>query len=255
MRANLLPLSRSWGFWQWDDKTRSNVWSRGLSLLDNLAGVLQRRLIDALKGRGDGLPLSSRFGASFSDLLSLWNGQVEELRFADLIYGLALFWSSNSGDNQFDSTPDLSPTGVWFDANDEPHINYELPSGLSAEELRDAHALPRAYALLKLLFVGGRLPARPIEQRAAQRSGEEPYPPSASDVLSLVLAGRVHEAAHRASRKLKALGYPPVVAEAAMLSQEFALSPTEARRLAGMLLIPVRNPGVLAALVIKPQST
>lgn len=255
IRANLLPLSCSWGFWQWDDKTRSNVWSCGLSILDNLAGVLRRRLIDASKGRGDGLPLSSRFRASFSDLLSLWNGQVDELRLADLIHGLALFWSPNSGHSQFDLTPDLSPTGVWFDANEEPHIRYEAPSDLSGEELRDAHALPRVYALLKLLFVSGRLPARPIEQGVAQRSGKEPYPPSASDVLSLVLAGRVPEAAHWAGHKLKALGYPPVVPEAALQSQAFALSPTEARRLAGMLLIPVRNPGVLAALVIKPQST
>ncbi len=258
LRANLIPVSRTTGqskFWNWDDRTRSNVWSRGASLLDNLASLLQRRLIDASKGRGTGLPLSCRFGASFTDLLTLWNGEINESRLAGLIHGLSLVGVplDSGAVEQADSTPDLAPTGLWFDGNDKPHVSFESPIGLHPDELRDAFALPRAYAFLKLLFVGGRLPARPVERRTTKRTGEEPYPHESADVLNLLLAGRAQHALVRGAQKLKGKGYPPLAPDAALRSREFGLNPADSRRLAGLLLIPVHNPGVLAALAIKPQ--
>ena len=52
--------------------------------------------------------------------------------------------------------------------------------------------------------------------------------------------------------RLRAKGYPAVLREADTEVLDLDLS--QCRRLAGMLLIPVRQPGVLAALAIKPES-
>jgi hypothetical protein len=56
-----------------------------------------------------------------------------------------------------------------------------------------------------------------------------------------------------AARRLRAKGYPTVLREPDM--QALEMDVTQCRRLAGMLLIPVFQPGVLAALAIKPQNT
>src|SRR5205823_5740402 len=53
VRANLVPVRRTRAGWEWDDTSRSAVWSRGAALADNLLGVLRRRLIDAQRGVGD----------------------------------------------------------------------------------------------------------------------------------------------------------------------------------------------------------
>jgi hypothetical protein len=68
-----------------------------------------------------------------------------------------------------------------------------------------------------------------------------------------VEAGRVPEAAQIAARRLRAKGYPTLLRDPD--SQALELDRTQARRLAGMLLIPVWHPGVLAALAIKPASS
>ena len=265
IRCNLLPISRDTSatrYWNWDDTSRSAVWSTSATLLDNFARVMQRRLIDTTRGAGVGLPLASFYGASFSDLLKLWNQQLDETRIADLIHGLSLMksWASDDEGRAGDTfTPDLSPTAVWFDALDQPHATFELPrdlSGrdlLSATDVQAAFELPRGYALLKLCFLGGRLPPRPIEKQAARSDGTEPYPSASIDILRMLSAGRMPDAMSRAAAKLKALGYPTLIPDAALRSAEFDLAPSECRRLAGLLLIPIRHPGALASLVIKPK--
>ena len=124
VRTNLLPVVRPWKIWEWYDAKRrkglrdSSVWSRGLSLEVNLAAVLHRRLVDALRGVGDGLPLWSSFGAGFDDLLAFWNREVDESRLADLIHALALVhvgqWTQTGIDNwqlQYEPTPNLQSRG------------------------------------------------------------------------------------------------------------------------------------------------
>src|ERR1039458_750341 len=54
--ANLLPVTRQGRSWAWDARTRSVVWARGAPLESNLTAVLRRRLVDAKRGVGDGLP-------------------------------------------------------------------------------------------------------------------------------------------------------------------------------------------------------
>ena len=257
IRSNLLPVKRRGRAWQWDETSRSAVWSRGASLATNLSAVLRRRLIDAQRGTGDGLPLWSPPGATYADLLAYWNGDIDEARLAELIHGFALIdsgqWTQARIDDRqaHEETPDLRTSAVWF-LEDEPRITLDLPNWLSEDELRDATALPRVYHLLKLCFSGGRLPRRPVERESVRRTGDVPFPSDCLDVLSLLEAGRLADAVQLAARRLRAKGYPSVLRDVDLAS----LVPTfDCRRLAGMMLIPVRHPGVSAALAIKPEST
>lgn len=265
IRANLLPVAR-WGkAWAWDDTSHSAVWSRGAPLEVNLAAVLRRRLIDAQKGSGDGLPLWSSYGAAFGDLLAFWHGKVDSDRLTDLIHGLALVdagtWDQSNIDNRQqrdEPTLDLQTGAVWFDADDKAHtmlasIEWSGRQLLSKEDLRAAFELPRVYHLLKLCFVGGRLPRRPVEGETAARTGDEPFPASSLDVLTLLQAGRLADAAVLAARRLRVKGYPPLLRDGDLQALKMDLD--QCRRLAGMLLIPVRQPGVCAALAIKPETT
>ncbi|HEY7428904.1 MAG TPA: type I-U CRISPR-associated protein Csx17, partial [Gemmataceae bacterium] len=265
IRANLLPVVRRGKDWAWDDTTRSAVWSRGASLPVNLAGVLRRRLVDAQRGDGAGLPLWSEYGATFTDLLAFWQGTVDEECMADLVHALALIdagrWTASSAEDwqvRNEPTPDLQSSAVWFDGNDQPRMDLRSPRWrgrplLTADELRAAAALPRVYSLLKLCFLGGRLPRRPVEGQTVGRDGSEPHPPTCLDILSLLEAGRLPEAARTAARRLRAKGYPVVLRDPDTMALEMDVN--DCRRLAGLLLIPVLQPGVLAALAVKPETT
>jgi CRISPR-associated protein Csx17 len=265
VRANLLPVARRGNNWAWDDTARSAVWSRGSSLPANLAAVLRRRLVDAQRGDGEGLPLWSAHGATFTDLLAFWQGTVDEGRMAALIHSLALLdaarWDEGAVDAwqlRHEPTPDLRPSAVWFDREDRPRTDLPLPRWqgrplVSQDELRAASGLPRIYPLLKLCFLGGRLPRRPAEGRTVGRDGSEPFAPSSLDILTLLEAGRLPEAAQAAARRLRAKGYPTVLRDQDLPA--LGMDSNACRRLAGLLLVPVLQPGVLAALVIKPKTT
>jgi len=265
VRGNFLPITRHGNVWRWGDTSRSAVWARGASLTDNLSAVLRRRFIESTRGKGEGLPLWSAYGAGFEDLLAFWQEEIDEQRLADLIHALALVdagtWTPDSIDRRQrkqDPTPDLHSSAVWFDADDKPRIKFDASTGrgqplLPPDELRSAFEFPRVYALLKLCFVGGRLPARPVEGETVARSGAEPYPPSAPEILNLLQAGRLPEAVEIAVRKLRAKGYPAIFDPRLSDAPEMKMSTADCQRLTGLLLIPVRHPGVLAALAIKPQ--
>jgi len=262
IRANLLPVRRRGRRWAWDDTSRSAVWSRGAPLDVNLAAVLRRRLVDA-GGSGDDLPLWSSYGAGYGDLLAYWNGDLNEDRVTDLIHGFSLVDSgswldSNRDDRQRrdEPTPDLQTGAVWFDAEDEARttqgsVEWNGRPLLWKDDLRAAFELPRVYHLLKLCFTGGRLPRRPVEGRTVRRTGDEPFPPSCLDVLTLLQSGRLPDAARLAARRLRAKGYPTVLRDGDLRSLDMNLD--QCRRLTGMLLIPVRQPGVCAALAIRPE--
>ena len=263
LRVNLFPLGCDGQSWFWDETSRAAVWARGAGIEANLAAVLRRRLIDAERGVGNGLPLWSSYGAGFEDLLAFWHRSFDDEKFTDYIHGLSLIeprhWvpaSIDARQRADEATPDLT-RAVWFGRDGEPPTlfrplelnDHEL---LNNGELRAAFELPRVYHLLKLCFVGGRLPRRPVEGLTAERTGDEPFPPSCLDVLSLLEAGHLAEATRIAARRLRAKGYPSVLRDPDM--QLLDLNMSQCRRLAAMLLVPVRQPGVLAALAIKPES-
>jgi CRISPR-associated protein Csx17 len=264
IRVNLLPVVRQWGnTWAWDDTSHSAVWSGGVPVEVNLAAVLRRRLIDAQRGGGDGLPLWSSNGAGFNDLLAFWNHELDEERLSGLINGLALAdagnWSETGiGNRQLrdEPTPDLQTGGVWFDANDEARttlapVDWRGRQLLAKDDLHAAFELPRVYHLLKLCFVGGRLPHRPAKGHTVSRNGDEPFPPTCLDVLTLLQAGRIGEAVRLAARRLRAKGYPTILRDDDLTN--LTMPADLCRRLVGMLLIPIRQPGVCAALAIKPE--
>ncbi|MFM8581188.1 MAG: type I-U CRISPR-associated protein Csx17, partial [Planctomycetaceae bacterium] len=196
IRANLLPLTRCGKRWVWNATSHTAVWSRGAPLEVNLAAVLRRRLIDAQRGSGDGLPLWSVYGVGFEDLLAYWRGTVNADRLDNFIHGLALVdpgeWdeaSINHRQHRDDPTPDLENCAVWFDANDDARttlapIEWSGRQLLSMRDFRAAFELPRIYHLLKLCFVGGKMPRRPVQGKTVTRTGNEPFPNVSLDVLA-----------------------------------------------------------------------
>jgi CRISPR-associated protein Csx17 len=261
LRENLLPLTLRALGWTWEETSRAAVWSRAKTFTANLAAALHRRLVDSQHGSGCGLPLWGFRGALLADVLALWRGSVDETRLGDLMHAFALVDFGRTSDERVadwqaeqDPTPDLAPSGVWFLGED---ARLSMPPSLGVvptDEVKAAFALPRAYALLKLCFLGGRLPARPVAKSAAYRSGVEPYPNSPSRILNLLLSGRVADAISMAAQQLRAKGYPPILLDADLRRQGFDLSAEEGWRLAGLLLIPVRHAGLLASITIKPRN-
>ncbi|MBI4661862.1 MAG: type I-U CRISPR-associated protein Csx17 [Verrucomicrobia bacterium] len=270
IRENLVPVQRFWEErmerfdWTWWPESRRAVWSTQRDLFENFASILERRLIDGQAGTGDGLPLWSRWGVSFDDLLALWNRELDEARISDFVHGLSAIQFPPDGQVSItklevlhDPTPDLSCGRIWF-FEDEPRMSHSVPKWegkplIGRRELDAAFALPRSYALLKLCFVGGRVPARPVEEQTAVRSGTEPFPPGYLEIFRLLLAGRGREACNLSCRLLRARGYPTLLESRLGRAESLQLSSEECCRLAGLILVPVRHPGVLAGLVIKPQ--
>jgi CRISPR-associated protein Csx17 len=249
IRENLVRQVRSEGgaFWSWEPESRRAVWSWASDALSNCASVIHRRLVDAQNGSGKGLPLFSPYGVHAQDLLALWRGQVDERRLSELIYAFALVrpWRKVNSPQ-----PEDIGGGEIADESDEEDIPDMSDAGEQdwLSRFEAAAQLPRAYALLKLCFLGGRLPAPP----GAKRTGQEPYAPGNLHILNLLLAGRGEEACTAAARRLHAVGYPPVFATSQNFSAGFAFHPKDWRRLAGLLLAPITFAVDLARLIIKP---
>ncbi|HVZ37026.1 MAG TPA: hypothetical protein VG963_31590 [Polyangiaceae bacterium] len=252
IRENIVRAVRSerGAFWNWEPESRRAVWRWGSDTLSNCASVLHRRLIDAQVGSGDGLPLFSPYGADANDLLALWQGAVDQSRLAELLHAVALVrpcrplkatTSEVLGDDidVDDGDCDNNPP---FEADTADTRGEWLP------RLDAAAQLPRSYALLKLCFLGGRLPPRP----GRAWSGDEPHAPGNLHILNLLIAGRGEEAFTAAARRLHAIGYPPLFATSRSFSAGFVLSTADCRRLAGLLLVPITFAADLVKLIIKP---
>jgi CRISPR-associated protein Csx17 len=265
IRENLVRLVRSQGgeFWNWEPESRRAAWLWQREVLSNCAAVLHRRLIDAQGGSGNGLPLFSPYGANAADLLALWQGAVDEERLNEFLHGFGLIrpWRKVKSAAAHAPTPyvdthddDPESDNEFRDDGRNETPGEEITSTLATERWLErldlAAQLPRAYALLKLCFLGGRLPPRPD----VQRSGQEPYAPGNLNILNLLLAGRADDACTAAARRLHYAGYPPLFATSESFSAGFALSHVECRRLAGLLLMPVTFASDLARLVIKPST-
>jgi hypothetical protein len=127
--------------------------------------VLHRRLIDAQGGSGEGLPLFSPYGAEAQDVLLLWQSQVGNRRLSELLHAFALVhpWRKfNSMQLAEDRDGRRAGVGSQDDAGcadnaaeqDEADATDTKAEAWLAR-FESAAQLPRAYALLKLCFVGG----------------------------------------------------------------------------------------------------
>jgi CRISPR-associated protein Csx17 len=183
LRANLEPVDWRRRCRTWAEKNRSVVWNPA-DLATNLADVLQRRMMDSQRNSCEHLPLASHFAASLETVATFIEGELDERRIEDLIWGLMLIDGSNGN-----------------------------PLRSSAIRASNIH-LPREYALLKLLF----LPQPLVAYRKGDRIIWRLAPEGESGILirpepripSLVRTGRVGEACQIAAQRLRVSGLSPM---------------------------------------------
>lgn len=216
LRSNLEPFDQATR--QWAKNGNSVVWSAA-PLEENLAAVLQRRSIEARMNSLSHPPLTASRSASLKAVAAFINRESDGERFDDdkleeFLRALVLLdWSKDS----IAFVPDKQTRHV------PPN-------------------LPRAYALLKLLFLPeGKLQLKPNSESIVIK--HEPT------VVPLLRAGRVADALEVAGRRLRASGLVP-------LTNDFFFPPEEGARLAAVLLIPVDEPSTreLAQLVLHEKT-
>lgn len=229
LRANLEPVSlciRKGGgsFTTWAEKDRSVVWNSA-DLGTNLAAVLERRIIDGERTGCVNMPLAFRQGASIRAIATFLAGTVDEARVAELLWGLVLV------------------------AQDKAY------SEIRFAEL-EVVPLPRAYALLKLLFLPKPLligsvvgSERRVRFARMQETGIRIVPEAR--VLALLRAGRLDEACRIAAWRLRASGLAPMPIDWEDVGS------TDGLRLAAALLMPIREGSLqtLLNLVTRSETT
>jgi CRISPR-associated protein Csx17 len=206
---------------KWTEKDRAVVWNSA-NLSANLASVLRRRLMDSERNGCTNLPLAASNFASLSTVSRFLVSELDEQRIEDLLWGLMLF--------------------------------PQKPGMLKrrAEE-SDAPPLPRAFALLKLLFL----------PQAVTVNGVSVSVKAEPSIVSLLTAGHVGEACRIAMRRLRASGLSPlphprsggIVRDADW--QELESLRNDGKRLAAALLLPVSYASMdrLRALVVREAAT
>lgn len=239
LRANLEHVDWSRRCRAWGEKNRAVVWNAG-DLAANLANVLQRRLTDGVRAGCERLPLASRFTVSLDPVAAFIAGDLDDRRIEKLIWSLMLVKGERTGGRDRGETVGKSP--------------------------------PRAYALLKLLFLPRSLVierredessfARPL--RDGERGGVliRPEP----SVLPLLSAGRLGEACAVGMRRLRASGLSPMpmpIRGRGVRDDEWreldrmGSAGVDPRRLAAALLIPIRDGAVnrLVRLILSGNDT
>lgn len=222
LRTHLEAVDRRKGCRVWAEKDRTVVWN-ATDLVTNLANVLQRRLMDAERAGCEHLPLESRYAAPLSTVAAFIEGDLDDERIEDLIWGLMLIDPSSRGNGA---------SGFTASAN-------------------DASPLPREYALLKLLFLPRPLVAERIEDvihwRLARRGEQGIAIRPEPRMLPLLRAGRVGEACRIAAQRLRTSRLAPMPGPRPSGSTrdgdwiERSWGDRPARRLAAALLIPISS--------------
>ncbi len=216
-RTSLEPVEVSGPIVNWTTDDAGAVWGAG-TLAENVAAVLHRRSVDARRAGLSHPVMDSRRVASlhvvgrFLSNTSL-SGGFDDERTEALLRGLALIDWHNAA-------PRTAGTGA----------------ALSPE-------LPRAYALLKLLFL-------PRGELVREPRGEPVLIKHDPSIVPLLRAGHVPEALEVATRRLRSSGLTP-------FTSEFLYPDDEGARLAAALLIPISERDVreLANMVLRPSAS
>jgi len=219
LRTNLEPVVRVGKGWGWIEGAHAVVWS-GADLARNLLAVLTRRLMDGNRAGLESLPLDSRpFEARPSDVAAFIAGETDDRKLSELIWGLILIEGGRVGASKSCALP----------------------------QPRDGTTVPRAYALLKLLF---------LPRGCVWPNGTDPVPVRPEpELLGRLRAGDLKAAVAIAVRRLRASGFVPMPGPSAGLprrSPEFRLE-ADVIRLAAALLFPVSQTDELAGLVLRPR--
>lgn len=184
LRANLEPVAWKKRCSLWAEKERAVVWNTA-DLASNLANVLERRVMDGARAGCKGLPIASPFVVSLETVAAFLDDRLDDRRIEDLLWGLILVPDNRRG-------------------RDRPFEDV------------DVRSLPRAYALLKLLFLprpllfergaDGRLSVRLLWKDEDGGVSIRPEP----SLLRLLRGGRLGEACAIAMRRLRASGLNPL---------------------------------------------
>ena len=219
IRENIEPIVVAEKGIEWKNKSVRAVWGKG-ALEENLAAVLTRRSMevgqagaDARAGRISHPILSSRRYASLQAVNQFLSFNTDDAKLEDFLRGLALL--------------------NWRRAE---------PQSPASHQARNVPAsMPRAYALLKLLF----LPDGAFQRK---EGGDVVLIKHEPAIAPLLRAGRVTDALQIACRRLHAAGLIPA-------TQEFHSADSDGLRLAAALLIPIDPPSIraLADLVLREK--
>lgn len=220
IRANLEAVDWRKRYPAWAEKDRSVVWNAA-DLPTNLAGILQRRMMDGERAGCERLPLASSYGVPPGAVAAFIEGNLDDGRVEDLLCGLML----------------LGPR--------QRSTEGRIELAVSADPL----ALPRDYALLKLLFLPRPLTAEWHGDEVKWRYARSVEPALTifpePRILPLLRAGRVGEACRIAAGRLRVSGLPPMpgpLPTGVMRDGDWSERTADhrrAQRLAAALLIPI----------------
>lgn len=121
LRQNLEPVKGK----GWDDKDTVISW-KSSRLIENMAAILERRMIDMQRLSAQDLPLKAQYYASIEAVSAFLAGDVDDQRISELLWGLCLV------DKNF---------GKPYERREEIQF----------------HPIPRIYCILKHLFVPEKL--------------------------------------------------------------------------------------------------
>lgn len=218
-RCFLEPVEAG-GRFSWDGGSTSAVWSNR-PLADNLAAVFRRRSMEAFRAGGSGVPLDSQRPASLADVIAFVEGETDDDKLHDLIWGLSAI---------------------------------AAPERREPDALDDDLAVPFEFGVLRLVV--GSLTFKPYRGRWGLDDGVGDRTAVADAAVFQTLARDVSSAVNAAARRLKAGGLlvngyrnrrqsgqtlvietaiPPVRLLAAML---FPLSERDLVRIANDVLYP-----------------
>jgi CRISPR-associated protein Csx17 len=212
IRENIEPVNVTENGVEWAAKSVRAVWGNG-SLEDNLTAVLHRRSIEARANSLSHPVLTSSRFASLKTISAFLNGETDDTKVEELLRGLILL--------------------DWHRAEQD------FKPQTQAREVTPS--LPRAYALLKLLF----LPDGKFRRDEESETITIKHEPA---IVPLLKAGRVQDALQIAYQRLQSSGLTPA-------TREFHYDDSEGTRLAAALLIPIDEPSIcaLAELVLRDK--
>jgi CRISPR-associated protein Csx17 len=159
---------------QWAETSKAVVWNAG-SLPQNIAAVLERRMLKAERAGLDAVPLFAQRCARPADVAAFLSGSIDEERLEALLWGAALIdWSKPSI-----SAPASRPGFGWQDFN----------------------LLPRPFLLLKVLF---------MPELGLTTDKGRPILPDAA-LLAALRADDAGRACELAARRLRVSGHTPLL--------------------------------------------
>lgn len=191
LRANLEPVDWRKRCRAWAEKERCVVWNAA-DLATNLVNVLQRRMMDGTRTGCERLPLASRFTVPLDTVAAFIAGDLDDERIEQLIWGLMLV------------------DGLYGRPARERNKQSRGREGA------DNACVPRAYALLKLLF----LPRPLVIERSSEGAVNAHMLRDSDDsgvvirpdpsILHRLRARGLGEACAIAMRRLRATGLDPM---------------------------------------------